>query len=124
MHTASSCALRASSAKLASATRLSREYSVCMCMSRRTRSMRRESAAGGVPRPKSGPDALHVVDPAESEDLDDFRYVVGPRGVGRRGTHPQGRPRSSARVEGRTSDVAGLPSACDRRGEPLMRLYP
>src|SRR2546430_9152888 len=35
MHTAPSCAFRASSAKSASRTRLSREYSVCMCMSRR-----------------------------------------------------------------------------------------
>src|SRR3989442_448272 len=35
MQTAPSCARRASSAKSASSTRLSREYSVCMCMSRR-----------------------------------------------------------------------------------------
>src|SRR5207245_4019328 len=35
MHTAPSCAFRARSAKSASRTRLSREYSVCICMSSR-----------------------------------------------------------------------------------------
>src|SRR5688572_14028208 len=35
MQTAPSCAFRASSAKSARATRLSREYSVCMCISSR-----------------------------------------------------------------------------------------
>jgi len=69
------------------------------------------------------PDALHVVGATECEDLDDFRDLVGPGGIGRDGTHHQGRPGSRVRVERGTSDVARLPGARKRGGEPLLCFY-
>src|SRR5947209_2200030 len=50
MQTAPSCACRAIAANSVRGTRLSREYSVCMCMSRRTRSTLRPAACAMPPR--------------------------------------------------------------------------
>src|SRR5437868_1772424 len=124
MHTAPSCALRASSAKSAKATRLSREYSVCICMSSLMRSMPHERAAVRVPFAEtSGRDAVHVVACAECEDVDDLPYLIGPGAIFRRIAHQQSRPRRRARIQRGALDVPCFPGASQRRSEPLVRFF-
>src|SRR6185312_14539412 len=98
MQTAPRCALRASSAKSARATRLSREYSVCMCMSSRMRSIVASVRQFACPRAKSGSDVL-LFGTAEREDLDDSLHVVGPPSLEGGVAHEEDRPRGSARLE-------------------------
>src|SRR5438552_16929284 len=119
MQTAPSSAFRASSAKLARATRLSREYSVCMCMSSRTRSIKRvcgSSRAAG----DSGPGRLHIVSAREREDVNHLANVVAEGGLRRGVTPQQHRPGGPLSVGDRTLKLAPLATPREPAPEPPM----
>src|SRR5207244_12497053 len=123
MQTAPSSAFRASSAKLARATRLSREYSVFMGMSSRMRSMKRVCGSSRAAR-ISGPTRLYRVVPGEREDVNHLANVVALCRVLRCVAHQEHRPGGRFRVERRTPNLARLASPRERGHEPFMRLFP
>src|SRR5438552_2026987 len=123
MHTAPSCASWASSANSARDTRLSREYSVCMCMSSLIRSTNRACRSSRAARSRSARGAASA-GLGEREDVDHAARGGGGITIEPGIAEGKGDPRRGLCVDGRMTAIACPADAVERRREMLPAVAP